>query len=365
MAFAVRSKRHEAARSTIVSGYRRQAKRKLLIIAGLVVLVIALSLIGIVVGASSFTAVDSWKALWHLWPGTASNDLVDSIVWKLRVPRVLMGIAGGLALAVAGLIMQTILRNPLASPYTLGISSAASFGAALAILVKTSIVSLIQLPYDYVIVVNAFFFSLVSTAAVYALTRLQQVTAATIVLLGIAMMFMFQAFTSLIQYLGDPDRLAELTYWMFGSLNSSTWKMVGIVSAVAVTGAVIAYRWVWDLNALVADDESAATAGINVGRVRLKAMVLASLLTATVVSFLGPIGFIGLVAPHFARMIVGGDHRFLFPITMLIGAVLLLAADIIARTAVAPVVIPVGIITAFVGVPVLIFLMLRRRGEYW
>lgn len=366
MALALRPRHRDTSRTTVVSGYRRQARLKLLIIAGLVVLVLVLAVVGIVVGASHFTVGEGARALGRLlWPRATDTGLVDDIVWKLRIPRVLMGIAGGLALAVAGLIMQTILRNPLASPYTLGISSAASFGAALAILVKTSVVSLIPLPYDSVIIVNAFFFSLVSTVAVYALTRLQQVTAETIVLLGIAMMFMFQAFTSLVQYLGDPDRLAELTYWMFGSLNSSTWTMVGIVSTIAVLGAVIAYRWVWDLNALLADDESAATAGINVGRVRLKAMVLAALLTATVVSFLGPIGFVGLVAPHCARMIVGGDHRFLFPITVVLGAGLLLGADIIARTIAAPVVIPVGIITAFVGVPVLIFLMLRRRGEQW
>lgn len=159
--------------------------------------------------------------------------------------------------------MQSILRNPLASPYTLDISSAASFGAALAIIFKTSFVSLLHLPYEYVVVVNAFFFSLVSTAAVYGLTRMQRVTAETIVLLGIAMMFMFQAFTSLVQYLGDPDRIAELTYWMFGSLNSSTWTTLGIVSVVAIIGSVIAYRWVWDLNALVADDESASTTGVT------------------------------------------------------------------------------------------------------
>lgn len=358
--------RSDPARTAIVAGYRRLAKRRLAIIAGLAAGVIVLALVGIVVGASRFGALASWQALWHIvWPGADADTVAGTIVWTLRIPRVLMGIAGGLALATAGLTMQTILRNPLASPYTLGISSAASCGAALAILMKTSIISLIQLPYDYVIVVNAFVFSLVSTAVVYGLTRLQQVTAETIVLLGIAMMFMFQAFTSLIQYLGDPDRLAELTYWMFGSLNSSTWTMLAAVSVVAIIGTIIAYRWVWDLNALAADDESATTAGVDVGRVRLKAMILASLLTATVVSFLGPIGFIGLVAPHFGRMIVGGDHRFLFPVTVITGAALLLGADIIARTVAAPVVIPVGIITAFVGVPVLIFLMLRRRTEIW
>lgn len=352
----------------IIGDYKARRWRHRLIVGGLVAVVMVLAITSLLVGASSFSLGDSWAALWRglLSGDLASSPLVDQIVWQLRLPRVLIAISGGMALALAGMLMQTILRNPLASPYTLGIASAASFGAALAIMMRASVLSLgAQIPYNYVVVVNAFLFALLSTAAVYLLTRLQRVTPETIVLLGIAMMFMFSALTSLVQYLGDPDELATLTYWMFGSLNQTTWSMVWIVTAVCFGAAIVSYRWVWDLNALTADDESAASVGINVPRIRLKAMVIASLLTATVVAFVGPIGFIGLVSPHLARMLVGGDHRVLFPISLLVGAIVLLVADTVARTVVAPVVIPVGIITAFIGVPILILLMLRRRAEHW
>ncbi len=204
---------------------------------------------------------------------------------------------------------------------------------------------------DFVITSNSFVFALLCTAVVYAMTRIQQVTPETIVLLGVAMMFLFTALTSLLQYLGDPLQMAELTYWMFGSLNKTTWTKLGIVALPCLIGLVLAYRWSWDLNTMIADDQTATSSGVNVARVRLKGLVLAALLTATVVSVVGPIGFIGLVAPHLARMLVGGDHRFLFPVSWLLGATVLLLADTIARTVVAPVVIPVGILTTFINPP--------------
>jgi iron complex transport system permease protein len=354
------------AHDVLVDDYRRRTRR----IGGRTALIsvplLALGVFGLLVGASSYGIAESWGGLWAAVAGQGDSTLIQRVVWELRVPRVLTAIVSGIALAVAGLVMQTILRNPLASPYTLGVSSAASFGAALAIVFRTGVLATgFALPYEWIIVTNAFVFAMASTAVVYLLTRVQRVTPETIVLLGVAMMFLFSALTSLVQYLGDPDQMAELTYWMFGSLNRATWSTLATLTVVTVAGVVVSYRWVWDLNALTSDDETASSSGVDVSRVRLKGLALASMLTAAVVAFLGPIGFIGLVAPHLARMLVGGDHRFLFPASALLGSVLLLLADIVARTVVAPVVIPVGIITAFVGVPMLVFLMLRRKAEHW
>lgn len=354
------------AHDVLVDDYRRRTRRMGGRTALISVPLLALGVFGLLVGASSYGIAESWGGLWAAVAGQGDSTLIQRVVWELRVPRVLTAIVSGIALAVAGLVMQTILRNPLASPYTLGVSSAASFGAALAIVFRTGVLATgFALPYEWIIVTNAFVFAMASTAVVYLLTRVQRVTPETIVLLGVAMMFLFSALTSLVQYLGDPDQMAELTYWMFGSLNRATWSTLATLTVVTVAGVVVSYRWVWDLNALTSDDETASSSGVDVSRVRLKGLALASMLTAAVVAFLGPIGFIGLVAPHLARMLVGGDHRFLFPASALLGSVLLLLADIVARTVVAPVVIPVGIITAFVGVPMLVFLMLRRKAEHW
>lgn len=351
-----------------VDAYRRRHRGRTRTVLLLLVPLVLASLWALLVGGASHGMRESWDALLAGLTGSGGTevDLIQRIVWQLRVPRMAMAVIGGMALALAGMLMQTVLRNPLASPYTLGIASAASFGAAFAIILRSSVLTIWgNVPYDWIIVTNAFVFAFIATAVVYLLARVQRVTPETIVLLGIAMMFLFSALTALLQYLGDPDQMAELAYWMFGSLNRATWTKLAITAAVGLVGVGLASRWTWDLNALMADDDTARSAGIDVSRRRLQALALASLLTATVVSFLGPIGFIGLVAPHLGRMLVGADHRALLPTSLLLGAIVLVLADIAARTLAAPVTIPVGILTAFVGVPTLVFLMLRRTREHW
>jgi iron complex transport system permease protein len=159
--------------------------------------------------------------------------------------------------------------------------------------------------------------------------------------------------------------LAVLVYWMFGSLSKASWSKLQATTVAVLAAALIAYRWSWDFNSLMLGDESARSTGINVERLRLLSLGISSFTTAVIVSLLGPIGFIGLVAPHLGRILVGGDHRFLLPVACLLGAILLVMADALARTILAPVVIPVGIITSFVGVPLLIYLIMRRKTEHW
>ncbi|QNO16620.1 iron ABC transporter permease [Alkalicella caledoniensis] len=353
----------------IQTNYTKHIQKKIAMLCLLTVLLFAVGLVGLSLGGSSYTVRESWEAL-RGGLSFSNSDVVNTrhnIIWKLRVPRVMMAIIGGAGLAFSGVVMQTILKNPLASPFTLGISSAASFGAALAIIMRTGFLGIfdITLPYDYLITGNAFTFSLICTMIIYGLTKLQKVSSETIILLGVAMMNLFSAATSFLQYLGDPDELASLTYWMFGSLSKVTWSKLHITCLLVIPIILLIYRRAWDLNSLMLGEESAKSTGINVERLRLTCFILTSLVTAVVVSFLGPIGFIGLVAPHLGRILFGGDHRFLIPASSLLGALLLLLADTIARTLLAPVVIPVGIITSFVGVPLLIYLMMRRRTEHW
>lgn len=348
--------------------YAKHVRQKMLLLVMLLAVLFVAGLLGLSVGGSSYSIRDSWNALWSgLSTRGPQHGIAEQILWQLRVPRVLMAMVSGAGLAFAGVLMQTILRNPLASPYTLGISSAASFGAALAIVLQTSVVSFIglTLPYDYLIIGNAFLFAFLCTFLIYVLSRTQTVTPETIVLLGVAMMFLFSAATSFLQYIGDPEELAALVYWMFGSLSKATWGKLQITAVVALLVVLAAYRKAWDFNSLMLGDESARSTGIDVEKLRLIGLGLTSLATAVIISLLGPIGFIGLVAPHLGRMLVGGDHRFLIPVACVLGAILLVFSDIVARTALAPVVIPVGIITSFVGVPLLLYLMMRRRKEHW
>lgn len=354
---------------SLISQYKAQTRKRWLVVASLALPLLALIFASLLLGAAELSASDSWAAFVNKLSGqpvAKGAKLANTIVWQLRVPRILMATIGGFALSVAGLIMQTILRNPLASPYTLGISAAASFGAAISIVLSSRLPYIgDRIPFEWVIVSNSFTCCLVATGAVFVMSKLQRVTPETIVLLGVSMMFMFSAGTSLMQYLGDRDQMAELAYWMFGSLNKATWTKTTISGVLLIFGMIFIWRWIWDLNALFSDDETATSSGVNVERIRLKGMVLASLLTAAVVSFLGPIGFIGLVAPHLARIVVGGDHRYLVPATVLLGGTVLLFADLLSRTLFAPVTIPVGIVTSFVGVPLLIVLMVRRKAEHW
>ena len=348
--------------------WQASRKQKAVYIVGLAVLLFFLLLVGLSNGGASFNVAESWDALLSgITLEKEEMDVSQRIIWQLRVPRVLMAIAGGMGLAVAGLVMQTILRNPLASPYTLGISSAASFGAAIAIVTGLSANSFMGglIPANYIIAFNAFLCAAVCTFVVYGLSKTQQVTAETIVLFGVAMNFLFSAATSFLQYIGSEERLAELVYWMFGSLSKATWGKLQLTAVVVAIVMLLIFMKAWDYNALALGDETAGSLGLNVERLRVFGLLLSSLVTAVIVSLLGPIGFIGLVAPHIGRILIGSDHRYLIPISALLGACLLLAADVLSCKILSPVVVPVGIVTSFVGVPLLAYLVTRRRTERW
>jgi iron complex transport system permease protein len=265
-----------------------------------------------------------------------------------------------MGLAIAGAVMQGILKNPLASPFTLGISSAASFGAALAIVLGAGFVG-----GEWLIIGNAFVFTLLASMTVYGLAKYKGITPETMILAGIAIMYLFQAMTSFLQYVGHAEQVQEVVFWMMGSMGRSSWDKVWIVSAVIAICFPYLLLKSWDINALGAGDETATSLGVNVEKTRVICMMAVSLITASVICFTGTIGFIGLVSPHITRMVIGGDHRFLLPASALVGGLLLLAADTAARTILAPVILPVGIMTAFLGVPFFVYLFMRRKKEFW
>jgi iron complex transport system permease protein len=347
--------------------YIKQTQKRFLLILLMVGLLFVCCVAGLSVGGASYSIRESWNAI-LAGPGNEDSDIRQRIIWVLRVPRVLMGVVSGIGLAASGLMMQTILRNPLASPYTLGISAAASFGAALGIVTKISIVAVFipaAFRQDLMVIGNSFIFAFLCTFLIYSLSKLKQMTAETIVLFGVAMMYMFEAATSFMEYLGNPEELAEFVSWTFGSTSKASWAKLRIAAIVVFVCVTLSYRQAWNFNTLMLGDEAAKNAGINVGRLRVFGLIISSLMTAVNISLLGPIGFIGLVAPHIGRILVGGDHRFLMPVTCLAGSILLILADTVSCLILAPAIIPIGITTSFIGVPLLVYLITKRRKEHW
>lgn len=338
-------------------GYIERTHSKILIIGFFVALLILLTGVAATLGSYPISVLDAYATI-LAGPDGASE--VSAIIWDYRLPRILMGVFAGAALGLAGAVMQGILRNPLASPFTLGIASAASFGASLAIILGAGVVA-----GGSLIVGNAFLFTLVAAALVYGLARYKGVTPETMIMAGIAIMYLFSALTSFLQYTGTSEDVHAVVFWTFGSLGRSTWGTVAVVLVLIGCTFPLFLISARSLNTLAAGDEAATSLGVPVERLRIGGMAGASLLTAGVICFTGTIGFIGLVAPHITRMVIGGDHRFLLPGTAVMGALVLLGADCIGRTIMAPRILPVGIMTAFLGVPFFILLFLRRGRNYW
>jgi iron complex transport system permease protein len=339
------------------------ARKVLFFIIGLALLVI-LAIVATSLGVASLGIGEVARSIVaKIFPfaGVESTRLADIIVWQYRMPPILMAIVAGMGFAVSGSAMQGVMRNPLVSPFTIGISSAAGFGASLAIVLGVGMIG----GGKYLIIANAFFFALMTAFLVYGIARIRGTSPETLILAGIAMMYLFSAGTSLLQYLGTKEQVAEVVYWLFGSLAGANWEKLLIVFIFFIICFPFLIKYSWDLNALAAGDETAASLGVNTRRVRVVSMALSTLITAAIVCFTGIIGFVCLVAPHITRMLIGADHRFLLPGSAIVGALLLLGADTLGRTVIQPSTIPVGIVTAFIGVPMFVYLLITRRRQYW
>jgi len=282
-----------------------------------------------------------------------------TVLRDLRLPRIAMGVLAGVGLSVSGLVMQAITGNKMASPFTTGISNAAALGAASVIVFGVVPFGFMQLAT----VVSAFVFALVCTAVVYGIAGVKGMGKATIILTGIALNYLFSAMNASLQYIANEQQLSSIVHWTFGSLSGVDWMEIFIVAIVICAALPYIQRKAWALNLLSTGDESTVALGVNVRRLRLTGGIIVTLMAASVVSFCGVIGFVGLVAPHIARLLVGGDYRALIPLSSLLGGILVVGADTIGRTIASPVVIPVGIVISFIGVPVFISLILREKRE--
>ena len=279
--------------------------------------------------------------------GASSDKKINLIVQNNRLPRILTAILAGGGLGLAGCVLQAVLRNPLASASTLGVSQGATFGAAFAIVVLgMGATAGLGIP------LCAFLGSMAVALVILGLSRFRQVSPEGIVLAGVAISSMFTGATTLIQYFADEVELATLVFWTFGDLGSTGWKDLGAMGAVVALLCLYCIAHRWDYNALLSGEETAVSLGINVKRLTLVNMVLCCLCSSVVVSYVGLISFIGLVAPHIVRMVVGNNHVYLIPGSILGGATLLLLGDLFARTV-------ISAITSFLGGPLFLYLLFK------
>ncbi|WP_193173114.1 FecCD family ABC transporter permease [Nisaea nitritireducens] len=324
-----------------------------------IALVCAAAVADLLIGPSFLNVFDVLAALVGL--DGAGDPMTIVIVHDIRLPMTLTGLIVGASLGIGGALMQTILGNPLASPYTLGFSAAAGLGASIAILTGFSLGALSA----FGVPLAAFITASLAALLVLGLAWQRGMSAEVMVLAGIATLFLFQSLQSLVQYMAAPEILQEIVFWVFGSLLKADWTSVKVSGSVLVLGALLIIPDLWRLTALRLGDARAASLGVKVKPLRLRIFAIVALLTAGAVSFVGTIGFIGLVAPHIARMLVGEDQRLLLPLSGAAGAGIMIGASIASKLIAPGAIVPIGIVTAIIGVPFLFGLILKQRRAYW
>ncbi|RHO59501.1 iron ABC transporter permease [Eubacterium sp. AM05-23] len=336
-------------------------KRAALMLAAVILLIIA-AFSSCFVGVANVTVGRVFATLLpggHFMGATALNQTELTVLMQLRLPRITMALVSGIGLGISGLVMQAITGNKMASPFTTGLSNAAAFGASLAIIFGFMPFGSNQVGT----VVMAFVFAFICAAMVYGIASAKGMGKTTIILIGIALNYFFSALNASMQYVANEQQLSAIVHWTFGSLSEITWEQIIVVSVILLLIFPFIVRFAWHYNLLSTGDESAVALGVNVMRLRLFSGIAVTLISSAIVSFTGVIGFVGLVAPHIARLLIGGDYRALIPLTALSGAILLIAADTVGRVVVSPVIIPVGIVVSFIGVPVFIYLIVKEQKE--
>jgi len=343
---------------------RPQIRRMHLRQAAYVVVVFIAALVlmswSVTIGSTNITAEQVYQVFFNQFiPGSYDVPWKTSeIVMKVYAPRVLMAFFAGAILAIGGAITQTILKNSLATPYTLGVSSSAAFGASLSIVFGITVMA-----GQVGTIVNAFLFSLIPALVILFASARKHLSPASMVLIGVAISYVFSACTTILQYFGEADAAKSSLFWAVGDLNSVSLWQIPYVIVTAAAMLIIAAYLTKDMDAMRMGDDTATSLGVNVRLTRLILMITACFCTAVIVSFIGAIGFICLLAPHISRLIGGSGLRFLIPASAVTGALLLLFADIIAKDLINPIMLPVGAITALIGGPVLVLLLLRSRDS--
>lgn len=347
-------------KTNTVQNYTKYVRRKWLFILTCAIIAIFAIGWGMCVGATDITVLDAYITLWQHISGNIQNVDWDYTIVQYRLPRVCAGLVAGAGLAVAGCVMQSILKNPLADPYTTGVSSGAGFGATLAITMGASVAN-----GSLSIVANAFIFALIPTLAIVSVSKMKNASPTVLIMAGIAIMYIFNAMSTVLKLWSDPEALSALYRWQVGTLGGIDWNEVEIMLVFTAIGCVISMLLSRELNLLAAGDENARALGIDAEKMRILCFVVVALMSASIVSFTGLIGFVGLVAPHVVRLFIGADNKYLIPASAFFGAALLVISDIIGRTALSPTILQVGVVTAFLGGPLFLWLIIRKDTKVW
>ncbi|QTA83096.1 putative ABC transporter, permease protein [Desulfonema limicola] len=336
----------------IIGSYNKRIKKKWMIFSGLLVLIILLAVFAITQGGYTLSLAHVFHSLMGKAQGTA-----DIVIWNIRMPRIIAALVSGWGLGISGLAIQTLLKNPLGSPFTLGISQGAAFGAAFAIVLSgTGSMAAFHLCS---VTFFAFAGAMIATAIILMLARIRKMSPESVILAGVALSSLFSSGTILIQFFATETELASVVFWTFGDVTRSSWKEIGLTFLAASIATVWLIFNRWNLNALASGDETAKGLGVETEKIRLWGMFLSAFVAAMITAFHGVIAFLGLIAPHIARRLTGGDHRLLLPFTSIIGAFLLLMADTAGRVLIGSGALPVGVLTSFMGAPLFLFLLIK------
>ena len=345
-----------------LEAYKRFALRKWVLLLCCLGIVFASTIWAVASGSSGLSVPDTVAALFG-----QGNERTTLVIWNLRMPRILTAILGGFGLGMAGCAFQAVLRNPLASPSTLGISQGAAFGASVGIIVLGGgeltqgaiAADIVSIDNPYTVTVCAFVGSMLSTMLVLALSRFRQIGPESMILAGVALSSLFGGATTLIQYFASDTQIAAVVFWTFGDLGRTTYPEIALLAVIVALATAYFIFNGWNYNAFESGELSALGLGVNANSVRLATMAVGSLVTSIVVSLVGIISFVGLIAPHIMRRVLGGDNRYLLIGSGLMGSVLLTLSDLFARMAIAPIVLPIGAITSFLGAPLFLYLLFK------
>jgi iron complex transport system permease protein len=349
----------------IVEAHRAALRPKLYLFIWLLCALSGLMVWAIAVGFYDISVVEILRSLVGLEEGHRKI-----VVWGIRMPRIMAAVVSGCGLGLSGLAMQSLLRNPLASPFTLGISQGAAFGAAFSIVImgvggmqgsslRTADANTFIIHSVYAVTFFAFLGAIISTVVILVLARLKKMSPAAIILAGVALSSLFTSGTILVQYFATEVEIATVVFWTFGDVARSNWQEIGLLSAVTILVIIYYLFNRWNLNAIASGDDTARGLGVDVNRLRLAGMFLAALVAALATAFHGVIAFLGLLAPHIGRRLAGADHGLLIPYSCLIGSLLLVTADTIGRLLVGSGTLPVGVLTSFMGAPLFLYLLMK------
>ena len=351
-------------REASAGAYRQYLRRKWLVLIAMLLLTAAAGLASLMAGSAGLSLQEVVLAVFRL--GTKQ---ANTIVWNVRMPRIAAAMAVGTALAMCGCIMQNVLRNPLASASTLGVSQGASFGAALSIVALGAGAQMnagagasaaLTISNPMLVTACAFLGGMTPTLIILGLARVRGVTPSVMVLAGVAISSMFSGGTTLVQYFADDVMVATVVHWTFGNLGRAGWQEIQLIGALALMAFVFFYLNRWNYNAMESGPHTAKSLGVPVDFLIPASMVVCALISSVSVAFVGGINFSGLIAAHIMRRFVGNDFRFLIPCTALCGAALLLLSDVACRMLTPPAVLPIGALTSFLGAPLFLILVMRR-----